>query len=66
MIKLVNRMKKEVKRNLNYYLDSARCFNATGLAEEFINQDKSHDEDSYFDAAVIVAEWAEKTYSLNV
>lgn len=59
------RMKCTVQRDLDRYLDNARCFNATLLAEDFINDDEPAEEDEYFDAAVQVSEYAVKTYNLN-
>jgi hypothetical protein len=64
-MKLIQRMKTAVQRDLNRYLDSSRCFNATLLAEDLINKDESTEEDEYFDAAVHVSEWAVKAYNLN-
>jgi hypothetical protein len=58
-------MKDVVERDLSRYLDSARCFNATLLAEDFINEDEPAEEDEYFDAAIEVQEYAVKTYDLN-
>lgn len=65
MIKLISRMKARVRNDLSYYLDNSCCFNATLLAEDFINEDEPEDEDIYFDAAVIVSEKVTKIYNLN-
>ena len=62
---LEKRMKKEVKQNLDVYLDSARCLNCTMLAEIFINEDEPHDEEFYFEVAADVEEWARKCFDLN-
>lgn len=66
---LIKRMKAEVIKDLNVYLDDSRCFNATGLAETFLGYDdidvNSRNEEFYFDAAGEVAEWATKKFGLN-
>lgn len=66
---LQNRMKAEVRRDLDHYLDESRCFNATLLAEVFLGEDDvdvgAEAEQDYFDAAAEVAEWAVKEYNLN-
>jgi hypothetical protein len=64
-MKLIQRMKTTVQCDLEKYLDSSRCFNATLLAEDFINEDEPTEEDEYFDTAIEVQEYAVETYNLN-
>lgn len=65
MSTLTSRMKTETSKNIKPYLDSARVFNDTALAEYFLSLDSPDDEESYFEAASEVGEWATKTYKLN-